>query len=427
MNSRLLMLLIALMSFVGTQFGQAKKESLQDLTTEAIKVSPKVKMLQSKFNAAKSNIEIGTNLPDPVLTLGLVNLPTNTFSFTQEPMTGKIIGISQAIPFPGALSSAADVKSVDTSIVKQEIFDLRNEICKDVSDLYYSLQYIREDIRLSEESIELLNQISNVAKRKFEVGNASLQNIIQVEVQITRVKDKIETLRGKEKSVTAKLNAMLLRSENAPIITEEISPIDSYNLNSDTLLKIAELNRPLLQKIKFGELKARLMKKQAEYSFYPNFKVGVQYSQRDYSSKTGLDFTDFFSVVVGVTLPINYGGKKSEKVNSAIYLQSLYDNKYKSVLQDLQSSFGGINGKISELEKRETLFTKSLLPQAEQSYKASIADYQVGKIDFVNVIKAENDILNIKTKLAKIRVDYSKSISQLEYLSGKQLKIKGYK
>ncbi len=427
MNSRLLMLLIALMSFVGTQFGQAKKESLQDLTTEAIKVSPKVKMLQSKFNAAKSNIEIGTNLPDPVLTLGLVNLPTNTFSFTQEPMTGKIIGISQAIPFPGALSSAADVKSVDTSIVKQEISDLRNQIRKDVSDLYYSLQYIREDIRLSEESIELLNQISNVAKRKFEVGNASLQNIIQVEVQITRVKDKIETLRGKEKSVTAKLNAMLLRSENAPIITEEISPIDSYNLNSDTLLKIAELNRPLLQKIKFGELKARLMKKQAEYSFYPNFKVGVQYSQRDYSSKTGLDFTDFFSVVVGVTLPINYGGKKSEKVNSAIYLQSLYDNKYKSVLQDLQSSFGGINGKISELEKRETLITKSLLPQAEQSYKASIADYQVGKIDFVNVIKAENDILNIKTKLAKIRVDYSKSISQLEYLSGKQLKIKGYK
>ena len=415
------------MSFVGTQFGQAKKESLQDLTTEAVKVSPKVKMLQSKFNAAKSNIEIGTNLPDPVLTLGLVNLPTNTFSFTQEPMTGKIIGISQAIPFPGALSSAADVKSVDTSIVKQEISDLRNQIRKDVSDLYYSLQYIREDIRLSEESIELLNQISNVAKRKFEVGNASLQNIIQVEVQITRVKDKIETLRGKEKSVTAKLNAMLLRSENAPIITEEISPIDSYNLNSDTLLKIAELNRPLLQKIKFGELKARLMKKQAEYSFYPNFKVGVQYSQRDYSSKTGLDFTDFFSVVVGVTLPINYGGKKSEKVNNAIYLQSLYDDKYKSVLQDLQSSFGGINGKISELEKRETLITKSLLPQAEQSYKASIADYQVGKIDFVNVIKAENDILNIKTKLAKIRVDYSKSISQLEYLSGKQLKIKGYK
>ncbi|GBD90309.1 outer membrane channel protein [bacterium BMS3Abin04] len=421
MNSRLLMLLIIFLSFVGLQFGQEKNESLQDLITEATKVSPRIKMLQSKFDLAKSNIEIGTNLPDPVLTLGLVNMPTNSFSFTQEPMTGKIVGLSQAIPFPGALSSASNVKAVDTSIVGQETLDLQNKIREDVSDLYYSIQVIREEIKLSRESIQLLNQISNVVKRKYEVGNASLQNIIQVEVQITRVKDKLESLKGKERSAIAKLNALLLRRENSTILTGKITPIISYNVKSDSLLKIARLNRPLLQKIKFGELKAQFMKEQAEYSFYPNFKLGLQYSQRDYSAKTGTNFTDFLSVVVGVTIPINYGGNKTEKVNKAIHLQSFYNNQYNSALQDLQHSFGNINGKISELENREILITKSLLPQAEQSYKASIADYQVGKIDFVNVIKAENDILNIKTELAKVRVDYSKSISQLEYLSGKQL------
>lgn len=421
MNSRLLMLLIIFISFVSLQFGQARNESLQDLITEATKVSPKIKMLQSKFNVAKSNIEIGTNLPDPVLTLGLANMPTNTFSFKQEPMTGKIVGLSQAIPFPGALSSASDVKAVDTSIVRQEITDLQNKIRKDVSDLYYSLQVIREEIRLSNESMKLLNQISNVVKRKYEVGNASLQNIIQVEVQITRVKDKLESLKGKERSALAKLNALLLRNENSSILTDNITPIVYYNVKSDSLLKIARLNRPLLQKIKFGELKAQFMKKQAEYSFYPNFKLGIQYSQRDYNYKTDMNFPDFLSVVVGITIPINYGGNKTEKVNKAIHLQSFYNDQYNSTLQNLQQSFGNINAKISELESREKLITKSLLPQAEQSYKASIADYQVGKIDFVNVIKAENDILNIKTELAKVRVDYSKSISQLEYLSGKQL------
>ena len=172
MNSRLLMLLIIFLSFVGLQFGQEKNESLQDLITEATKVSPRIKMLQSKFDLAKSNIEIGTNLPDPVLTLGLVNMPTNSFSFTQEPMTGKIVGLSQAIPFPGALSSASNVKAVDTSIVGQETLDLQNKIREDVSDLYYSIQVIREEIKLSRESIQLLNQISNVVKRKYEVGNA---------------------------------------------------------------------------------------------------------------------------------------------------------------------------------------------------------------------------------------------------------------
>ncbi len=240
-------------------------------------------------------------------------------------------------------------------------------------------------------------------------------------MQITRVKDKLETLKGKEQSATAKLNALLLRVEDSAVLTDRITPIISYNIESDSLIKIAKLNRPLLQKIKFGELKAQFMKEQAEYAYYPNFRLGLQYSQRDYSAKTGTNFSDLLSVVVGITIPINYGGNKEEQVNKSIYLQSFYNDQYNSILQDLQHSFGDINAKISELENRETLIIKSLLPQAEQAYKASIADYQVGKIDFVNVIKAEDDILNIKTELAKVRVDYSKSISQLEFLSGKQL------
>ncbi|NOX66595.1 MAG: TolC family protein [Chlorobi bacterium] len=421
MNSKTILLVVFfIISFMNIT-AQQEKEPLDSLIVKAIQVSPKIKMLKSKFDLAKSSIEIGTNLADPVLTLGLVNMPTNSFSFTQEPMTGKIVGLSQAIPFPGALSSASDVKSVDTLIVEQEISDLQNKIRKDVSDLYFSLQVIREDIRLSRESIELLKQISNVVKRKYEVGNASLQNIIQVEVQITRVKDKLETLKGKEQSATAKLNALLLRVEDSAVLTDRITPIISYNVKSDSLLKIAKLNRPLLQKIKFGELKAQFMKEQAEYAYYPNFRLGLQYSQRDYNAKTGTNFSDLLSVVVGITIPINYGGNKTEQVNKSIYLQSFYNDQYNSALQDLQHSFGDINAKISELENRESLIIESLLPQAEQAYKASIADYQVGKIDFVNVIKAEDDILNIKTELAKVRVDYSKSISQLEFLSGKQL------
>ncbi len=50
--------------------------------------------------------------------------------------------------------------------------------------------------------------------------------------------------------------------------------------------------------------------------------------------------------------------------------------------------------------------------------QAALADYQVGRIDFVNVINAENDILKIKTELIKIRTDYVKNIAKLEFLIG---------
>jgi len=418
MNSRLMMLLIIMLSFVGTQFGQQKNESLQDLISEAIKVSPKIKMLHSKFDVAKSSIEIGTNLPDPVLTLGVVNMPTNSFSFSQEPMTGKILGLSQAIPFPGALRSASDVKSVDTSIVHQETADLENKIKNDVSDFYFDLQLRREEIRLSRKSIVLLKQISDVVRRKFEVGTASLQNVVQVEVQITRVKDRIEVLKGKEQATLAQLNALLLRDDASKVFTIEITPIKNTNVKTAALLSLASKNRPALKSINLLVEKAKLMQRKAEFSFYPNFKFGLQYSQRDHNFATGVNFSDFLSVVVGVSLPINYGGNKTAKVDRARYLQGLYHDKFNSSLQVLQKAFGKINAKLDELESREVLIEKTLLPQAEQEYKSSIADYQVGKIDFVNVIKAEDAIIKINTELAKVRTDYQTNIAQMEFLSG---------
>ena len=421
MNSKTILLIILLMTAIFITRAQEKDKILNELITEAINVSPKIKMLKAKLGAASSRIEQGTNLPDPMLTFGLMNMPTNSFSFTQEPMTGKLIGLSQAIPYPGGLSAAADVKSVDTLIVREEIQNVKNEIKKDISNLYYDLQFVREEQKLNNERIQLLHQILEVVKIKYEIGTASMQNIIKVEVELTRVTDKIEVLNGKENSLLAEINSILLRKENQSVDSKNSSNYELNPIDFEPLLNSAMNNQPNLNAIKFSEQKANLMEEQAEYEFYPNFNLGVQYSQRDNNKLTGMDYKDFLSVVAGISLPINYGGKKTAKVNEAKYLQSLYQQAYQSSIQELSGSISVIQTKISELLARNKLNSNRLLPLAEQSLNVSLADFQVGKIDFVNVLNAEKEILNVKTDLIKIETDYKKNIVMLEYLVGSDL------
>ena len=421
MYSKTILLLAIFLSSIFTIQAQHKNENLENLIQEAINVSPKIKMLKAKLGVASSRIEQGTNLPDPMLTLGLMNMPTNSFSFTQEPMTGKVIGLSQAIPYPGGLSAAADVKSVDTLIVREEIQNVKNEIKKNISISYYDLQFVREEQKLNNERIKLLNQILEVVKSKYEVSDASMQNIIKVEVELTRVTDKIEMLNGKENALVAEINSILLRKENQSIDSENSSNYELSPIDFEPLLNSAMNNQPNLKGIKFSEHKANLMEEQAEYEFYPNFNLGVQYSQRDNNKLTGMDYKDFLSVVAGISLPINYGGKKTAKVNEAKYLQSLYQEAYQSSIQELSGSINIIQAKISELIARNKLNSNRLLPLAEQSLNVSLADFQVGKIDFVNVINAEKEILNVKTDLIKIQTDYKKNIVMLEYLVGSDL------
>lgn len=418
MNSRTILLVVFIITTFMNVVAQRKNEPLDSLISEAIRVSPKIKLLKSKMDVSRSKIEQGTNLPDPMLTLGLVNMPTNSFSFKQEPMTGKIIGLTQAFPFPGGLGAKSDVIAIDTLIVEQEIEDYKNEIRKDVTKLYYDLQLVREEKVLANESKALLEQISEVVRRKYEVSEASLQNMVQVEVQVTRVQDRIESLIGKENAILAELNTFLLRDENTLIETEKIQPVKGSIYSSTALIRTANEYRPFLKGIQLSEQKSKLLEDAVDYSYYPNFQIGVQYTQRDYSSVNGQNWNDLFSIVIGISLPLGYGGSYSSKVEEAQFLQSFYREQYSSSIQSLNQSFAKIVAKLNELQIREKLISETLLPQTQQSLQASLADYQVGKIDFVNVINAEDQILKIKTDLAKIRTEYSKKIAQLEFLTG---------
>ena len=168
----------------------AQSAILDSLIHQALEVSPRLKMLESKHQASESRVNQNSNLPDPILTLGLANLPTNSFSFTQEPMTGKIVGLSQAIPFPGKLGSVADIAEKDAEIVTKEISDAENEIKKNISQNYWELVFVRKSIEVAKESKSLLENIAEVVRSNYTVSNASQQNILKVELELTNITDK---------------------------------------------------------------------------------------------------------------------------------------------------------------------------------------------------------------------------------------------
>ncbi len=412
---KILTIAIALAS---VSFGQT--ETLEDLIHTAIEVSPKIKMLELKKQASSNRIEQNSNLPDPMLTLGFANLPVNSFSFTQEPMTGKIVGLSQAFPFPGKLSEQADVNRKDVDIVEQEILDAKNEIRKNVIKNYNELIYVREAVKIAGSSKDLLNNIAEVVRTKYSVSTASQQNLLKVELEITNITEKIEELKSKENSQLSILNALLLRPADAQIITEKLPEINYEKFSVDALVDSTLKYRPFLEGIKEAKQKEVLKRSLAEYDSYPNFNLALQYSFRDKIERTNTPLDDFFSVMVGISLPLNYGGKVSSKLEESESMQKLYDEQYQMSLQVLRSSFGSSVAKINSLQERIKLISEGSLLQANENLKSTLTSYQVGQLDFLNVIDAQNSLLKIENGLYRLKTDYLNEIAELEFLTGKK-------
>ncbi|MBU3949078.1 MAG: TolC family protein [Proteobacteria bacterium] len=397
--------------------------TLDTLVSKSLDVSPKLRMLEAKYKAAQMQSNVDSHLPDPMLTFGVANLPTDTFSFTQEPMTGKVIALSQAVPFPGKLDSIRDVNNKAAEIIKQEIEDAKNEIVKSVSQNYYELIFVRKAIEVAKENLKLLHNINQVVRTNYTVGKSSQQNLFKVELEITNLNDKIEELKNKENMVTAMLNASLLQSQDTHIITDDLPVLQYYDLTQQQLDSLVIQNRPYLAGIKLAKQRAKLQEKLANYDYYPNFNFLVQYSQRDRIAKTDTGLADFATFMVGISLPLNFGGKVSSKVEETQALQTMYDAQYHLSLQMLDGNFGTSISMLNSLQERIKLIQEVQLPQAQQTFSATLSSYQVGQVDFINVIDAQNKLYQIQTNLYRLKTDYFKEIEELKFLTGaKELK-----
>ncbi len=419
---RILLTLLLIILTTHNIYSQQYVDELQSLITKATEVSPKLKMLKAKRDAAVNRIPQQSNLPDPKLTVGLVNLPVNSFSFTQEPMTGKVVGLSQAFPFPGKLSTAEELYEVDVKIIEQEIEETINEIRKQVTIAYYELSFVRKAIEVALINKQLLLYISEVVRTKYEVSKANQQDVLKADLEITKISDKIEELNSLERISLATLRTLLLQKDDLKIKSFALDDSIRFNYDPEQIYKLSEKNRPLLKSIKLMEVKAERMKDLVEYEFYPNFNLSLQYSQRDQITKTKTDLNDFFSIMLGISLPINYGGKKTAAIEESESLKNLFQSQYESALQMLRISLENSLIKMKTMQEREKLITEGFLNQAAQTLNSSLASYQVGKVEFTNVIDAQNKLLEIETNLYRLRSNYYKELAEVEFLIGDKIR-----
>ncbi len=413
-------LIIGLIVFINNLFAQS--QSLQDLIDTALQVSPELKMYEAKVRASENRIQQNSNLPDPMLSLGVMSLPLPSLSFNKEMMTAKVVGLSQEFPFPGTLSAKENANSKDVEIVKQEYNDKRNEIIKDLSQSYYELIYIRKEIELTEKSRQLMKQILDVVRSMYSVADASQQNVFRVDLELTKMTEMISALKSEEAEQLSAINSLLLRDPATELKTDSLPQINYAQFNVEDLVSNAEKNRPFLKGIQLAEEKEKLNQTVAEYDFYPMFKLSAQYAFREDLQPGGMPQDNMISVMLDVSLPLNYGGKVSSMVEETKSMQEMYREQYSASVQMLKREFGMAIAKLKSLKDRIELVEQGSVIQAKENFNSALASYQVGKIDFMNVIEAQSNLYTIEKSLYRLKTDYLRQVAELEFLTGTKIK-----
>ncbi len=422
MKGKLLFLLMIGMLSVSLLRAQPADSLLRlpDLVDELLQNNPELQGAFSAWQADQARIPQAGALPDPMFSFNLLNLPVNSFAFDQEPMTGKQFMLVQTLPFPGKLGLKARIAEEKAAVTQAQYQELRNRLVQELRVTYYELFYLDKAIEVVERNTNLMEQFVAIAETKYTVGKGLQQDVLRAQVELSRMHDRLINLQQKREVLEARFNALLNRDANRPVGKIAELSLTDFPYDFAQLRQLALENRPLLKAwqamIRQSEKKIDLAKKQ----YWPDFRLGVAYTQRDVLAN-GMGGVDFFSGLVTVNIPLYFWKKQKKSVEENRFSNRMFQQKYLNVQNQV---FAAIDQKLAELQKNRRLaelYRNGIIPQATQSLNSTLSGYRTDKVDFLTLLNSQITLFNYERDYYRILSDYNKNIAELDLLVGVNL------
>lgn len=370
-------------------------------------------------------------LPDPVLTVGLANLPTDTFRFNQEPMTQAQLGITQRIP-RGDSRELQRRKFTDLSAREPlERAKRRAKVQREVTRAWLGAYRAQRSMALIEANRSLFDYLVDLARSRYSsvLARTQQQDLVRAELELTRLEDRLFRLRSSRDESLAVLAGWLLDPrQGAPAmhvtgVTEEMPPL-TLQVPSISALDATALDQFLAARLQehphIKSLDQRIAashteRELAEQSYRPGWSLNASYGYRE-DNPLGESRADFFSLGVALELPLYTSMRQDPQVRAAVADSEALRTERALLLRELRSGVHMRLAKLTRLRQRAALYRGRLLRQMQEQSEAYLSAYRADEADFNEVVGARIGELNAQIEALNVDVDVAETIAELNYL-----------
>lgn len=403
--------------------GDCEELSLQQAVTVAMENNPGLAAIRARYEALAAIPSQKSSLPDPVLSLRALNVPTDTFDLDQENMTQMQVGISQKFPFPGKLALKEQSAELEAEAALEQVDEARLDLIKKVKKTWWDIFYLQKSLTIIRSNQDLLRATVAAARTKYEVGKGLQQDVLLAQVELSRIMDREISLINSIEKTKAAFAALL----NRPYTTCFQLPI-SVVLDLPEVLPVSRLQeialagRPGLLALQKKTVAAKTRIELARKDYYPDFTLGAAYGYRQ-DFPDGRDRSDFASFMLSMNLPVWTGSKQDQAVAQRTSESLAAEHKIRQFRDRIRAEVSTEFSEYSSSAQQSEFYLTSLIPQAEQTAAAMLKGYQVNKVDFLNVVRAQLALYQYKITYWRQLSRAFKALAGLEAATGASVSV----
>lgn len=416
----------------------ADSVDLRSLIAAAVERNPRIVAAQRRVEAAQARATPPGLRPDPKLSLGLRNFPVSRPGF-QEPMTMKMIGISQMIPYPGKLQIERNIATheVDAVVAQQRmvIADVEHA----VQSAFYDLVFVDRAIEVVARNHALLVAVTQSAEVQYTAGRSTQADVIQARLAATRIAEQAAVLTEQRRAVVAQLNALQdLPSETAMETAGDVERVmravardtagTVHFMSASLGARVADSPFPSLQELQttatrtnpeLVEMDAQIATQnlrvsRARKDHLPDIDVMLEYGQRS-------GFPDMVSATVSI--PLGVQKKRKQDLLSMAADDELSAMRAEHMAHQ-NEVYADIARLVSEVERQRTqlaLYRISILPLAQMAVQSTNVSFQVGRSALTTVLESQAALFNNELAYVRLLSDFGKSLADLERAVGSEV------
>ena len=471
---KIAIIILLLLGIQNIGFSQSLKESLEI----AAENNPELKAYFNDYLAALEKVpQVGT-LPDPELSIGIFIQPMERFMGNQQ----ADIQLMQMFPWFGMLKTQKDEAS-KMALAQYEAFqDVKNGLFFQVKNTWYQMYRLEEDIRITEENLEILKQYERLALIRFQSagigggssssgmsgnntmssgnstsstsstggmggsmnsgstsknsaksnssmnssasmgeGKSGMSDVLRVRIEIKELENTLALLRDSRIPLVAEFNQLLNRN-----IDEPVSPVDSLTDKALPLERLAILdsiiqNNPMLKMLDAEEEAYEAQKKMARLEGRPMLGAGVNYIPFSPRTENGMPMggNDMVMPMLRLTIPI-YRKKYNALQKEAELKQLAVQQRRENTVNQLTTRWSTALRDLDDATRRTKLYREQT-DLARQTLNLLMTSYATDGRDFEEVLRVQQQLLDYQLQLITSIVDQHVTIAMLENLAATEL------
>ncbi len=364
--------------------------SLQQLETLALAHNAGLAAARARARAAAEIPPQAGSLPDPVLSLKALNLPADTWSLTQENMTQIQLGVTQAIPFPGKLDLAREAASRRALAAGEQSAEWRLRLLRDVRLRWWRIWWLDKAIALLQRDRELLRGLVRTAEIRYATGKGLQQDVLLAQVELSRLGEQRRDLIARRESEAASLIALAGGGVSLPARLPETTPASAAPPPFSELQRLARQRRPLLRALAREAEAKQAEVELADKDRWPDFSIGAAWGFRSCANPAnGRARANLASIMLSMSLPIHADEKQDRKLAQRKAEHAGAELDMRDAILRVDAEIKAALADWRAARDRARLFAQGILPQARQTTASMLAGYQTGKVDFLNLVRAQ--------------------------------------